>query len=221
MQDYVHYSELRQLTYNIAALQQEKRFHSLAVLSFFPAEGKTLLCAALASAYAETCRSKVLVVDTATYHNKGSLALGDCLGQSASMVDVKSLDALRKNGLSRLLLSSGTPPPMGKAPEVEPEVVQAVPPRASPPPDNDFAILKNVADQASREYGLVLMDTAPLNAKNKSNIDPLLVARLADASVLVVSRKFLEAGNMNSSLKVLQDPALHLLGLISNEAFAQ
>jgi len=38
--------------------------------------------------------------------------------------------------------------------------------------------------------------------------------------VLVVSQKFLNAPGLNASLKVLRDPALHLIGLVSNEAYS-
>src|SRR5262245_21117411 len=74
-QEYVQYAEVRHLAFNIVALQQEKMFHSLAVLSGLPGEGKTLVCAALAMAYADACRTKVLIVDTASVHNKHSLIL--------------------------------------------------------------------------------------------------------------------------------------------------
>src|SRR5438128_1693791 len=98
LQEFTRYTELKQLAYNIAALQQEKLFRSLAVLSFFPGEGKTLFCAALAMAYMETCQSKVLVVDTSTFRNENSLGLKQCLAGSSTYVDVKSLDELR-NGV--------------------------------------------------------------------------------------------------------------------------
>ena len=68
------------MVYKIAALQQEKGLRSLAILSSLQGEGKTLFCAALALGYAEICQSRVLVVDTTTYHHPRSLILRDCLG---------------------------------------------------------------------------------------------------------------------------------------------
>lgn len=214
LQEFVTYAELKQMAYNVAALQQQKMFHSLAVLSYFPGEGKSLFCAALALAYADVSRSKVLIVDTSTFHNEGSLVLGQCLNGSQPLVEVKSLEELR-NGFNR-------PNPSfrpEKGPVLEPEIVHDRHPTLSAPVENDFHLLKKVAHEGTKEYGLVLLDTAPLNAKNKSNVDPLLIARLSQASVLVVSRPFLQSRNVNSYLKTLEDPTLHLLGIISNEAF--
>jgi hypothetical protein len=215
LREFIRYSELKQLAHNVAALQQEKMFYSLAVLSFFPAEGKTLVCAALALAYAETCRSKVLVVDTTTFQNKGSLALKDCFNGSASLVEAMSLEDLRRiPGGSAQPSSSARPE---RAPALESEVVAGRSISVTTNRENDFSLIKRVAEDRSKPYGLVLMDTAPLQAKNRSNVDPLLVARLSGASVLVVSRKFLDAPNLSLSLRVLEDPALHLIGMISNE----
>src|SRR5882672_9222683 len=89
--EFIRYSELKQLAYKIAALQQEKAFGSLAVLSVFPGEGKTLFCATLAMAFVETLRTPVLVMDTTTFQNNGSLVLKQCLGASLPMVEVVSL----------------------------------------------------------------------------------------------------------------------------------
>lgn len=218
LQEFIRYSELKQMAYNIAALQQQKMFHSLAVLSFFPQEGKSLFCVALALAYAEASRSKVLIVDTATFHQEGSLVLSQCLNGSQTLVEVMSLEDLRK-GSSRLI-----PPAASlnteKSPFLEAEIVKDRRPTVQAPPENDFNLLKKVAHDGSKGYGLVLLDTASLNAKNKSNIDPLLVARLSDASVLIVSREFLNSRNVTSQLKMMEDPALHLLGIISNEAYS-
>ena len=49
--------------------------------------------------------------------------------------------------------------------------------------------------QASRSGGCP--DTVSLTAKNRNNIDPMLVARLADASLLVVSRKLLKSAKLS------------------------
>jgi Mrp family chromosome partitioning ATPase len=187
LKEFIRCSELRQLAHNIAALQLEKQFHSLAVLSFFPEEGKTLFCAAVAISYSETTGSKVLVVDTTTLQGRKSLALGDCFNGSAPRVDVMSLDQLRQH--SKELVPSAS----------------------------DFSLIKQVGEDRSKQYGLVLLDTAPLHAKNRSNIDPLLAARLSGASVLVVSQKLLNAPKLTTLLKVLEDPSLHLIGVVSNE----
>ena len=189
LQEYSRYYELKQMAYNIAALQQEKAFHSLAVLSFLPGEGKTLFCAAMAMAYAEACKTKVLIVDTTTFHHKHSFVLKECLNGLAPLIQTASLEDLRS------------------AP-------------AATSMENDFSLIKKVAEDRSQQHGLVLFDTAALQAKNRSNMDPLLIARLSSASVMVVSRTFLDAPHLTDSLKLLKDPALHLLGIISNEGLS-
>jgi hypothetical protein len=215
LQEFIHYAELKQVAYNVAALQQEKMFHSLAVLSFFPAEGKTLFCAAMAMAYTETCRTKVLVVDTTTIHNKGSLVLKECFNGSAPEVTVMSLEELRRGALGRGPVPAGLR--ADKTPALETEVVRERPAHTTVVKENDFSLIKSVTEDGSKQYGLVLLDTAPLQAKNRSNVDPLLVARLSNASILVVSRKLLAAPKLSASLKIMEDPTLHLVGMISNE----
>jgi len=220
LQEFIRYSELKQLAYNIATLQQKKMFRSLAVLSCLPAEGKTLFCAAMAMAYVETCRSKVLVVDTTTMQHEGSLVLRDCFNGSAPLVEVLSLEDLR-NG------SGGSVPPCAaryredNEPVQEPEVTHDMPSMSlSVPGGTDLSLIQSVAAERSKQYGLVLLDTISLSAKNRNNVDALLVAHMSGASVLVVSQKFLNAPGLNASLKVLRDPALHLIGLVSNEAYS-
>jgi len=210
-QEFVQYAELRHLAYNVAALQREKMFHSLAVLSFFPSEGKTLLCAALAMAYAEVSRAKVLVVDTVTVQNKSSLILKDCFNGSAPNVEVRSLKQIRNRSTAPGTL-------IRQKPEVlESTVVYEKPRHLAISRDDDVSLIKEVAEDQSKEYGLVLFDTMPLHARNKSNVDPLLVARLAEASVLVMSREGLDAPKLSASLKIVKDPAFNLIGIISNE----
>jgi Mrp family chromosome partitioning ATPase len=217
LQEYVHFSEIKQMAFNVAALQQEKAFHSLAVLSFYPAEGKTLFCAALAMVYAETCRTKVLVVDTTTFQNPGSLVLKECFNGSTPDVHVTTLEELRH-------VTGGAGPSvvetrMDIGPALKAEVVRDRTVSVTIPKGNDFSLIKKLSEDRSKQYGLVLLDTAPLAAKNRNNVDPMLVARLSEASVLVVSRHLLTAPKVSATLKELEDPSLHLIGLVSNEAY--
>lgn len=220
LNEFVRYAELKQLAYKIAALQQERRFHSLAVLSFLAGEGKTLLCAALAAAYAETCRTRTLVVDSTTLHHPGSLTLKECMDGSNAVVQVLTLDDIRKNSTTFAAPPPSRETPPAKGPVLEPdEVVHKDAVNLATPQGNDLALLKRVAEDPSRQFGLIVLDTTPLSVKNKNNVDPLLLGHLADASLLVVSRKFLNAPTLKADLKVIDDPGLHLIGVVSNEAF--
>jgi len=215
VQEFAGYSELQQLAYNIAALQQEKSIRSLAVLSFLPGEGKTLFCAALAKAYADACHTKVLVMDTTSVHDPDSLLLKDCLTTSNSGVDLASLQDRQNGSFATKKTSSEIHEP--ETPALVAQVVNRGSVTVPNGQEGPMSIVKRATGEGAKNYGLVLLDTAPLTAKNRSPIDPLLVARLCDASVLVVSQKFLQANNISSQLRILEDPSLHLAGVISNE----
>jgi len=215
LQEFIHFAEIKQLAYQIAALQQEKMFRSLAVLSVFPGEGKTLFCAAMAMAYAETCRSKVLVVDTSTLQNKNSLRLKQCFNGSAPLVEVLSVEDLRKG--SRSFGSTSMIGPSENTSVLESRVVHETPTHVTVAHENEFSILKKIAEDSSDQYGLVLLDTTAMQSRNRSNMDPTLAARLSHASVLVVSRRFLDSPELPRYLATLKDPSLHLIGMISSE----
>ena len=204
---YSNYAEIRQMAYNIAAMQRERMLKSVAVLSFFHGEGKTLFCAALAKAYAQACGSRVLVVDTAQHQSAGAHVLGDCFSASEHGVEVTTLGNRK---------SYEAPPPeeaktSGGGEESGLSTLPAV--------DNDFSMITKVASENSKQYGLILLDTSPLTAKNRNNVDPLLVARLASASILIVSQKLLDAPGLEDHMKTMEDSSLHLIGLINNEDF--
>jgi Mrp family chromosome partitioning ATPase len=207
-QEYVQYSEIKHLAYNVAALQQSKMFHTLAVLSCFPEEGKTLLCAALAMAYAEACHTKVLIVDTTSRSQENSLNLRSCFNGTSPSVEIKSL-----SDIERPILSSPDP----KTPVVEPSSIEVEPRSRKPARGGHFSPISRLREQFSRDYGLILLDTTPLHARNKGNLDPLFVARLSEASILVVSKALLNSSHLGNLLKIVKDPSLNLLGVIGNE----
>jgi Mrp family chromosome partitioning ATPase len=216
--EFVQYSELKQLAFNIAMLQQEKMFHSLAVLSFFPGEGKTLFCAAAAMAYADVRQSRVLIIDTTTLQNQGSLLLRDCFTPPSPAVDLMTMQEIRAG-------SNDAPmPESGRARDKhqilhEPEIATNTRLRTVSGQGSDPNLLRMATQEKSKSHGLVLMDTAPLNSRNKSNVDPLVVARQSDASVLIVSRALLDAADLSACLKIARDPTLRLIGVVANEKF--
>ena len=210
--EYSHYTEVKQLVYSIASLQREKMFHSIAVLSYFHGEGRTLLCIALALAYAEACRSKVLIVDTTLRSSPGSLAIKECLSFSEPRVKSISLTEWRTNQAASALPSS-RPITADRSLDVAgPKFLAS---------GADFSMILSVAKRSPDRYGLVVLDTMPLGVRNKNNFDPRLVARLADTSLLVVSQKLLDAPRLTEQLRMVEDPALHLIGTVSNEGFTR
>jgi Mrp family chromosome partitioning ATPase len=218
LKDIIQYAEVKQLVDNLMSLQREKKFHSLAVLSTLAGEGKTLFCAAVALAYAEMHRSRVLLVDTTTYRGPRSLSLRACLDPCPSLIDLVFLEEYRKNGHVMNVIPAKEKVEAGGATQLrtEPSEDLVV---ISAPTASDQSILQLVVQEEKDKYELILLDTAPLASKNKSNIDPWVVARTAEAAVLLASQHLLNAPELGRHLKLLDDPALHLIGVVANEDF--
>jgi hypothetical protein len=125
-------------------------------------------------------------------------------------VELRSLKELKSRPITPAIRAQDIP-------VIEPVVVTEKPRNLTVAHESDFSVLKNVAQDRSQPYGLVLLDTMPLHVRNKGNVDPLLVARLSEASIVVMGRKFLDAPKLNNSLKLLKDPSLHLIGIVANE----
>jgi hypothetical protein len=215
--EFIHYAEVKHIAYNVIALQEQKMFRSLAVLSFFPGEGKTLFCAAMAMAYVEASNNKAAVIDTTNFQNKRSLSLSDCFEGFSPQLELLSLEGLRR--ASRSTLSAEKRASGDKMSVIEPDIMSGPWTGPSVSVENDFSLVRRATEDQTKQFRLVLMDTVPLMVRNRGNIDPLLVARTCDASVLIASRKFLDSPNLNNSLKALEDPSIHLIGIISNEDF--
>jgi Mrp family chromosome partitioning ATPase len=222
------YSEIKRLADTIMALQHERAFRSLAILSLLPGEGKTLFTASLATAYSSASPSRVLVIDTASKYNDQSLVLKQCMGLGQSAIDFLSLEDYRRgtNGNGNSYgegYGNGKSPASGNghavAATLEPDMVANGTTTLTMRKKSDQALIQAVSRERADQYGLMLLDTVPLNSKNKNNIDPLLVARMADASLLIVSPILLNSSALESHLKILRDPSLHLMGIISNEEF--
>lgn len=210
LRDYSQYAELKQLAFRIKAMQADRPFQTLAILSYFPKEGKTLLCAALAMAYADVARSRVAIIDTTTRRNEDSLTLSECLIPGDRRVVMLTMDELRHG-----TKTSGSDP---ARPVVHnPEIVTEIP--AHPHEGRNTEGFRAVSEEG-KPYGLVMMDTVALSSKNRNNVDPYMIARQTEAAVLVVSRPLLNSPEVSHALKVLREPGLHLIGVIANEEFA-
>jgi Mrp family chromosome partitioning ATPase len=205
--DVAQYSEIKRLADHIIQLQRLKPFRSLAVISLFPGEGKTLFSALMAMAYTDACQTRVLVVDTATQRHPASLVLKQCFNASYPLVDALSIDEYRRNG-------STSRDPLEEASFKADFTNGTV--NAMVKKESDQFLIRKLAQERASQYGLVLLDTAPLTTRNKGNIDPLLAARVADASVLVVNPQRMPAANLAPHLKILKDSSLHLMGIVSN-----
>jgi Mrp family chromosome partitioning ATPase len=206
--DVAQYSEIKRLADQIIQMQRQKPFRSLAVVSLFPGEGKTLFTALMAMAYADACQTRVLVVDTATLRHPASLVLKQCFDSSYPLIDAISLEEYRHSKAEESTLNKSSDAAF-KADFMNGSVSMVK-------KESDQFLIRKLAQERASQYGLVLLDTAPLTTRNKGNIDPLLVARIADVSVLVLNPQRMPVTNIATHMKILKDPALHLMGIVSN-----
>ncbi len=217
LKEFSQYAEMKQLAFRIKSLQAQKQFQSLAVLSYFPGEGKTFLCTALALAYADVSRSRVSIIDTSTRQNEGALTLQECLSPAERRVAVLSMEEIR-NGTRNF--TDAASPTAGNQVVHSPEIVSdAAGPHARTSRTADTPLFRAMTEEG-KTHGLVIIDTVSLNSKNRSNVDPLMTARQSDASILVVGRKLLNSPEVEECMKIVQDPTLHLIGVVSNDEYS-
>src|SRR4051812_19278710 len=95
LKEVAQYAEVKRMADHLLLLQRQKQFRSLAVLSLFPGEGKTLFTAMIAHAYAEAGHARVLAVDTTTLNTPRSLRLKQCLDTDHPLIDFLSLEEYR------------------------------------------------------------------------------------------------------------------------------
>jgi Mrp family chromosome partitioning ATPase len=104
LKSYIRQAELESLVERFRILQDEQKFRSVAIISEFDDEGKTFVSAALALAYAERSKKRVLVVDTTADSNLTPNPLTHSLIEMLDKHDAVDLvDALDENSLSALL----------------------------------------------------------------------------------------------------------------------
>src|SRR5262249_32886032 len=95
LKEVAHYAEVKRIADHLLLLQRQKQFRSLAVLSLFPGEGKTLFTALMAMAYTQANHNRVLALDTTTLHTPRSLRLKQCLDPDYPLIDFLSLEEYR------------------------------------------------------------------------------------------------------------------------------
>jgi len=189
------YSEIKKILDNIGHLQQRESFKSIALLSFLPAEGRTLFAATLAMAYANTWKRKVLIVNSCTVKRSGSLTLDQCLGEPS------------KPNTSKFF---GSHHPLVDMISLSDWVGTANEPSQS-------ADKYRIRELTSRpDYSLVIIDTSPISSKNRNNFDPIALARQADASILLISQGILKNFSIDTYLEEVKDPHIRLIGVVEN-----
>lgn len=182
------YQETRRLLARVMEALKSSGSRSVAVLSLNAGEGKSVLCLSLAAA-AVDLGLKVLVVDTATFVRDGAVALDEVLGVEAATGNAPVASPSLK-GVDYLswAVREGVRPEEGRA---------------------ELARL-------GQGYGLILVDTAPLAALNRGNVDPHFCARAADAAIIVTSREGSLSEASRTAVGELRQIGVRLLGLVGN-----
>ena len=80
---------------------------------------------------------------------------------------------------------------------------------------SDFQ-LTNYIDRFSRGYNIVFIDTCALTKANNCMIDPVIVAKNVDTSILVVSPKSLGHASMRNVVSKLKRYGINPLGAVYN-----
>lgn len=197
--EYVRYTEFKRLLNQLVSLQREKQFKTLAVLSEFPGEGKTFFVAVLALGYAMLLHKKVLIVNTTHQTRNRALYLDRIFGPTDSQAHspTHSPDEPSHAGPQIIDLLTGD--------NVERESSES----------SDFWIGPQINKYRGR-YDLILFDTCALSRANKNNIDPVIIAKYTDASILVTSYESVSRDVLGRLKGQFQQWQIQLLGTVFN-----
>ncbi len=192
--DYIRYSEFKRLLGGLIAIVDRDQLKVVTVLSEFPQEGKTFFVAATALGYAALLGKRVLVVNTSLVTKEGSLSLKRIYHeqfQNVPLLDGRT-SAARMIDFISPLANDGPEPAI-----------------------TDFQIGSSL-NMIKANYDLILIDTCALSLSNKKNIDPVVIARNSDASVLVTSERSLNRESIQSIKAQLSQWKIRLAGSVHN-----
>lgn len=209
--EYISYTECKRLFHQLDISRDKTGFKSLAVLSSYPQEGKSFLVLTLAVGYASLMGMRVLIADVVNQPHNRMLFRESLTGKgqnatpSVSTVSAGkrvplrgvSLDATRRGkGHIELLSTRNT------------EGGNAV--------TTDFQIVPYI-NTLKDEFDLILFDTCAFESANSENIDPVIIARGADASILVTSPRSIGNNHIVRIRENLEKWDIKLLGTVFND----
>jgi succinoglycan biosynthesis transport protein ExoP len=188
----------RQLRSNLEFVAVDSDTLGFVVTSSIPGEGKSVISLNLALALAESGR-KVLLVDAdlrrpmiAAYTGlPGSAGLTSVLVGRASVEDV--VQTWGSTGL--YVLASGPIPP-------------------NPSELLSSRVMADLVDRLTREYDVVVFDTAPMGAV----ADAAILARMLDGALVVVDRTRAHRPQLSQTMDSLEKSGVRVLGIVLNRA---
>jgi Mrp family chromosome partitioning ATPase len=193
--EFIRYTEFKRLLGQISTTLDRDGLKTVAVLSEMPGEGKTFFVSALALGYSLLLNRKVLVVNT-TNQPQGRELFHRTIFQKESESMARPGEVVAVSRTIDLL---------------------------SPFQDEDGAIEESSDFQMGQyiravqdSYDLVLFDTCAMSTSGSSNMDPIIIARQVDTSILLFSDRSLNRQALPSIKDKLGQWGVRLLGMIYN-----
>lgn len=199
--DFIRYTEFKRLLGQIVTAQTEQGFKTVAVISNFPGEGKTFLTSALALGFSRLLHKRVLVINTVSQTHHGSVLAEHLLGPHSQQGLRQRASASDQSPGAIDLISTKSIVGEGK----------------NEHDSADFQIGPYI-DTFRDNYDVIFFDTCALSKVKKTNIDPIIISKHTDASVLVLSKRSLKRDVLNKVKSELQRRHIFpkLLGTIFN-----
>jgi len=219
--DYIRHPEFKRLLNQILMAQQEQKFVSMAILSEFPQEGRTFFISALALGYATYLDKKVLIMDTISQTKDESFYFGHILGEESDSIFSYDNDSDSKGGVVDLIATKNLCRRVkleheGESLDVlkgdsllsysEKDLYENV----------DFRI-RDFINSLKKSYDLILLDTCPLSRASKFHLDPMILAKQAETSILLTSPQSVNRRRLSTIRNELKSSQVKILGTIFND----
>ncbi len=185
----------KRLLGQIVAAQTQANSKSLAVISCFPQEGRSLVCSMVALGLAELLNARVLVLDgsKASLGEDANVAANFVAAipkgpgvKSAGYVDYLKLDAVGNGKFET----------------------------------TDFQVGRYLESMKKR-YDMLLLDVAAIEEQLPCGMDPLVIAAQADAALLVLSPRALKKNHLQELRGKLGSAQVRVLGCVYNEGLLE
>lgn len=190
LNEYINYSEIKQVIDNIHTEVKKQKIKTIAVLSEFNEEGKSFFTATLCIAYSKFYNEKVLLIDSSDRNNY------------AGFIDPEAKN-LNDSIIRRTIF-----------PHFDVVNIKDFPRQNSEISEYQIDIM---AKEFSDDYSLVMIDTTAFGSRNRNNAHPLVIAKRCDSSILIVSEISSSKKELDRFQISLKESQVKLLGVIYNE----
>jgi Mrp family chromosome partitioning ATPase len=208
--EYIRHPSFKRLLNAISTAQERDRLKSLAVLSYFPGEGKTFFVSVLALGYASFLRKRVLIMDTVSQTRNESFYMGTVLGapEDDPMTTGPSgtIDLVTTRNLHGTVPTAAELHALGPDERVDDRIGYDT---------ADFQIGPFLTG-LSPSYDLILLDTCALTEVTKDHLDPIILAQQTDGSLLVTSDASMDRAVVQRVASDLSRAGVKIAGTVFN-----